>query len=165
MYPDIYVVCRPESHLREYAPPQPNQILDFYLYKFHFDPPGHRYVPVFVKPISFRLQVQSCQPKGDRNHTLPYILDGYPQEPLKQLQVNKPDPILNALNPHFRMVFRYDATAGVGCLVHFGYDFGSVEDTALSPLWLTALNLELRYHRLEPTADGLDSKMSIAPTA
>lgn len=145
-YPDVYTI-----QLRDPAPPvnlTPGRVITLRLQKFHYcKEPSSGYQPIFSDEILFNLTVQSCQPKGHRVYNLPYILDGHPQNLLCNDQAVSQDPILRSLHPLFRMVFRYNPELGIGCLVHFGCDFGRPEDNPICPLWITALNIERRQQQ------------------
>lgn len=141
-YPDIYTISKPpaaDPHTT--IIPEPGQLLTFRLQKFHYHVEIQRYQPMLQYHTTLQLEIQDCQLKSTRHHTLPYILNGHPR-PLTTPLDHQNDPVLRSLHPLFRMTFRYDPLPSVGCLVHFGYDLGQPEQTALYPLWLTALNLE-----------------------
>lgn len=140
--PDVYTIFLRESIAPQL--PKSKQILPFQFQKFHFNSLQHRYEPVLAQAITLNLSILNCQPKKDSYCSFPYLLNARPQAiPYpEQYPELLSDPILHSLHPFFRMVFRYSPDRNLGCLVHYGCDFGQPESYKSYPLWLTALNLQ-----------------------
>lgn len=120
---------------------KPSQLVTLHLQVYRFDSANSVYDHVSLRDFFLRLLINQYR-KSPHNCFLPYIFDGYPQDPLPNTTSLKAmrDPILSSLSPNCRMVFRYDPIKDLGCLVHIGYDFPLIDQPPYTILWQTAMH-------------------------
>lgn len=136
---DAYVV-----HLTPTNPPlqlEPGQLVTLQLQIYQFDQQEKSYSFASLNDIFLRLLVNHYEQSAGNCH-LPYVLDGYPQDPLPSVTSLKAmrDAVLSELTSDCRLVFRYDPIKNLGCLVHVGYDFPTVDQPPYTLLWNTAMH-------------------------
>ncbi len=156
MNKDAYIIHqRHPEHPCEFQPLQAGADITLYIQKFHFHKNGGDYEqrPVFRYEIPLHLHVLNYEKRDDGNYGLPYVFDGHPRHhlPIKVAKDACLDPVLRALHPSFRLVFRYNPERDLGVLVHFGYDFARVDDAPLRYLWESVVN-QNEYHVAETVA-------------